>query len=165
MSTEVDNKDLIEPKLKSLVRHVQNVHDGHRQPYPKCSHQPLSATVICETAWFTPDTEACDVLEKIVLDKALIKDISNSSSFGQTSTVEGYHSLVNQFAPKIYHFSFLGMKSHLCLAAMHYNENAGRPQKKNRKGTREFAITFPKYKKGGYIVRKALTDCTYNYVD
>ena len=96
MSTEVDNKDLIEAKWKSLVRHVQNVHDGHGQPYSKCSHQPLSATVICETAWFTPDTEACDALEKIVLDKALIKDISNSSSFGQTSPVEGYHSLVNQ---------------------------------------------------------------------
>ena len=27
------------------------------------------------------------------------------------------------------------------------------------------AIAFPKYKKGGYFVRKVLTECTYNYVD
>ena len=48
---------------------------------------------------------------------------------------------------------------------MHYNENAGRPQTENKKGTREFAITFSKYKKEGYIVRKVLTDWIYNYVD
>ena len=26
-------------------------------------------------------------------------------------------------------------------------------------------ITFPKYKKGGYIVRKLMEDCTYSYMD
>ena len=26
-------------------------------------------------------------------------------------------------------------------------------------------ITFPKYKKGGYIVRKLMEDCTYGYMD
>ena len=65
----------------------------------------------------------------------------------------------------MYHFSFLGMRSRLLLAAMHYNENAGRPQRKNKRGSLEFAIAFPKYKKGGYIVRKILTDCTYSYID
>ena len=94
-----------------------------------------------------------------------MKDIANSSAFGQTSPVEGYHSLVNQFAPKMYHFSFLWMRSRLLLAAMHYNENAGRPQHKNKRGSLEFAIAFPKYKTGGYIVRKILTDCTYCYID
>ena len=165
MSTEVDDKDLIEAKWKSLIRHVQNKHEGHGQPYARCSHQMLSPETIRETVWFTPDSEPCDALEKIVLDKTLIKDIANSSAFGQTSQVEGYHSLVNQFAPKMYHFSFLGMKSRLLLAAMHYNENAGRHQCQNKKGKPEFTIAFPKYKKGGYIVRKILTECTYNYVD
>ena len=48
------------------------------------------------------------------------------------------------------------MRSCLFLAVMHYNENAGRLQKKNKKGTQEFTINFPKYKKGGYIVLKGL---------
>jgi len=34
-----------------------------------------------------------------------------------------------------------------------------------QKGTPEFTSAFPKYKKGGYIVRKILTESTYNYVD
>ena len=118
-----------------------------------------------KTVWFTPDSEACDALESIVLNNTLMKDIPNSSSFGQTSPVEGYHSLVNQFAPKMYHSSFLGMRSRLLLAAIHYNENAGRPHCKNKIGSPEFAIAFPKYTTGGYIFRKILTDCTYSYTD
>ena len=51
----------------------------------------------------------------------------------------------------------------LLLAAMHYYENAGRPQKRNKRRTSEFAI--PRHKEGGYIVRKVLSACTYNYVD
>ncbi len=154
MSTEVDNKDLIAAKWKLLIRHIQNKHEGHGHPYGSCSHQILSPETIHETVWFTPDSEPCDALEKIVLDKALIKDIANSSAFGQTSQVEGYHSLINQFAPKMYHFSFLGMKTRLLLAAMHYNENAGRPQCQNKKGKPEFTIAFPKYKKVAILLEK-----------
>ena len=95
----------------------------------------------------------------------LLKDIAKSSEFVQTSQVEGYHSLINQFAPKVYHFSFLGLKTRLLLAAMHYNGNAERRQCQNKKGTAELTIAFPKFEKGGYIVRKILTECTYNYVD
>ena len=151
--------------MKSLIRHIQNKHEGHGHTFPRCSHQTLSPETIHETVWFAPDSEPCDALEKIVLDKKLLKDTANSSAFGQTSQVEGYHSLINQFAPKMYHFSFLGLKTRLLLAAMHYNENAERHQCQNKKGTPEFTIAFPKYKKGGYILRKILTECTYNYVD
>ena len=165
MSTEIDDKDLIEAKWKSLIRHIQNKHEGHGHTFPRCSHQTSSPETIHETVWFTPDSEPCDALEKIILDKKLLKDIANISAFGQTSQVEGYHSLINQFAPKMYHLSFLGLKTRLLLAAMHYNENAERQQCQKKKGTPECTIAFPKYKKGGYIVRKILTECTYNYVD
>jgi len=116
----------IEAKLKSLIRHIQNKHEGHGHTFPRCWHQTLSPKTIHETVWFTPDSEPCHASEKIALDKKLLKDIANSSTFGQTSQVEGYHSLINQFAPKMYHFSFLGLKTRLLLAAMHYNENAER---------------------------------------
>ena len=104
MSTEIDNKDLIEAKWKSLIRHIQNKHEGRGHTFPRCSLQTLPSETIHETVRFTPDSEPGDALEKIVLDKKLLKDIANSSAYGQTSQVEGYHSLINQFAPKMYHF-------------------------------------------------------------
>ena len=49
----------------------------------------------------------------------------------------------------------------LLTAALHFNENASREQARNREGSLEYKIVFPKYKKGGFIVRKITTDCTY----
>ena len=47
------------------------------------------------------------------------------------------------------------------LAALHYNENSKRGQAKTKTGDKRYAVHFPKYKKGGYIVRKLLAECTY----
>ena len=165
MSTEPGNEEMIESKWKSLLRHVQNIHHGHGEIFPSCMHTPLSDLDLRTIKWLKPDTEECDSLQKLVETKMLVNDIKRCSSHGQTSAVEGYHSLVNQFAPKMYHFSFNGMKSRLFLAAMHYNENSSRQQQQNKEGDLQYAIVFPKYKKGGHIVRKILVDCTYNYVD
>ena len=53
----------------------------------------------------------------------------------------------------------------LQLAALHFNENASRGQAVTRQGKEQFSITFPKYKKGEYIVKKVLKDPTYgNYI-
>ena len=50
----------------------------------------------------------------------------------------------------------------LALAALHYNENAGRKQAVNKQGEERYDILFPKYKKGGYIVRKVTVNPTYS---
>ena len=165
MSTNIDNKDLIAAKWRSMLRHTQNIHDGHGELFPACSHAQLTDQDEREIKWFKPDSELADGFQKIVENKSLLKDIQNASPHGQTSGVEGYHSVVNHFAPKMFHFSFDGMKSRLTLAAMHYNENSGRSQQRNKQGALQYAIAFPKYKKGGYIVRKILSNCTYNYVE
>ena len=57
------------------------------------------------------------------------------------------------------------MECRVKIAALHYNENAGRAQHKNQDGKLAFKIRYPKYKKGGYIVRKVLEDRTYNYIE
>ena len=49
----------------------------------------------------------CAALQKSTLTKA----IKMASSVEQTSCLEGYHSVVNQFAPKMFAFSYLGMLS------------------------------------------------------
>lgn len=115
-----------------------------------------------EIRWLKPDSEVVEGLEQIVEKKA--KTIRKASPYGQTCGVEGYHAVVNHFAPKMFHFSYIGMKTRLYLAAMHYNENNMRQPQRNRKGQVEYNIAFPKYKKGKFTVKTLMTKPTYNYI-
>ena len=47
------------------------------------------------------------------------------------------------------------------IAALHFNENAGRAKAVNKEGNLEYKIVFPKYKKGSTIVRRITINCTY----
>lgn len=56
-------------------------------------------------------------------------------------------------------FAFLFCR--VLLSAMHYNENAGRDQARRSDGNPRHDIRFPKYKKGGFVVRKIVKDATF----
>ena len=47
------------------------------------------------------------------------------------------------------------------LAALHFNENAHRDQAITKAGELRYDIVFPKFKKGGYVVKKVTKDPTY----
>lgn len=49
-----------------------------------------------------------NLVEKLTKDR-LESAIKNASPIAQTSALEGFHSVVNQFAPKMLAFSYLGM--------------------------------------------------------
>lgn len=57
----------------------------------------------------------------------------------------------------IYIFLFV----RLYLAALHYNENAGRPQATSATGKPIYKLAFPKAKKGEYRVREVKTQQTF----
>ncbi len=99
-----------------------------------------------------------------MLAKPLQKDILKLFPAEQTFAVESYHSVINYFVPKLHVFSYHGMHGRLLLAALHYNENRHRSQATTRDGTLRYAIKFPKFKKGGYCVRKVKCESTYVYV-
>ena len=44
---------------------------------------------------------------------------------------------------------------------MHFNENANREQAITKTGEEQYGVIFPKYKKGGYIIRRVTVDPTY----
>ena len=44
---------------------------------------------------------------------------------------------------------------------LHYNENNGRPHAETKTGEKKYSISYPKYKSGGYVVRKITEECTY----
>ena len=63
-----------------------------------------------------------------------------------------------------------------CSSQLHFNENSGREEAVTREGKQSYEIVYPKYKKGGYVVRKitvgptyskfslVLLRCTYNFL-
>ncbi|KAL0970143.1 hypothetical protein UPYG_G00237740 [Umbra pygmaea] len=56
------------------------------------------------------------------------------------------------------------MLCRLYLAAMHFNENAERPQRKTAKGKLMYRPMFLKAKRGGYTVKQVKTETTICYV-
>ena len=47
------------------------------------------------------------------------------------------------------------------IAALHFNEKANREQARTQHGEQRYDIIYPKFKKGGYIVKKVTVNQTY----
>ncbi|XP_061190950.1 uncharacterized protein LOC133199083 [Saccostrea echinata] len=145
-----EDNELKWEKWTSITNHVQNIHKGNEQRFQRCEHGDLDPTAK-RKRWLRPGTKVMEMLGTIVNSRQMKKDIPMLSSSFQTSSVEAFHSVINQFAPKMYKFSYFGMQSRLALAlaALHYNENSSKDQAATREGNLQYSIVFPKHKKGG----------------
>ncbi|KAG0718807.1 hypothetical protein GWK47_051738 [Chionoecetes opilio] len=134
-------------KWLSIDDHIHNVHDDHASDlFPKC-------------------TKASEKLSSLLTNKRLQSDVKKLSPLHQTSNVEAYHSLNLHFCLKNTHYSYMGIKCRLILAALHYNENSSRSQAKTKTGEDSYTIVFPKFKNkdGGYSIQKKKVPATYAY--
>ena len=62
--------------------------------------------------------------EKLVTaltDKRFMKAIKQASPMAQTSCLEGFHSVLNHFCPKMISFSFVGMMCRLVVDSNPYS--------------------------------------------
>ena len=164
ISTTPGEGEVIVAKWASVINHVMNIHKHNNPHFSSCMHGQLEGRE-ARKKWLQRGSKSAIQVEGICLRKLLLADIARLSGEQQTWNLEAFHSLLNQFAPKMISFSPIGMECRVKIAALHYNENAGRPQHVTSEGTPSFQIRYPKYKKGGYIVRKILEDKTYGYVD
>ncbi|KAL1475488.1 hypothetical protein MTO96_037256 [Rhipicephalus appendiculatus] len=141
------NGDLAVAVWLSVLKHIQNKHQGHGALYSDCEHGDLEPR-----KWIHPGTDAYDRLHAILTPKRLLDDIRQMSPSVQTFSVESFHSLINRFAPKSYAFSHQGMFIRCALAALHYNENADREQAVTKDGELRWKIRHPKAKKGEPVI-------------
>ncbi|KAM9314811.1 uncharacterized protein KZ484_024496 [Pholidichthys leucotaenia] len=162
-SSHGQSPDVIVAKWQSLGNHIQNKHSNHGPLFPACLHDD-PGTQTKPKKWLKPSTKGCEKVVDMINKTRVLRDVRKLSPGQQTSNVEAFHSLIIRFAPKSVHFSFLGMLTRLCLAAMHYNENAGRKQAKNRDGELVFIIRYPKFKNGGYTLQAKKVHPTFGQI-
>ena len=112
------DEELLREKWTSVLFHVQNKHrwTGYKK-FTKCEHSRLTKEQQKAKEWLSPRSEVYQALQKIVLDKDELKDLSYLTKFSHTGVLEIYHALYKKWAPKRQHFSYLGMitRSHLTI--------------------------------------------------
>ncbi|XP_061891520.1 uncharacterized protein LOC133641655 isoform X2 [Entelurus aequoreus] len=156
VSTPPGEGGLLVAKWKSVERHIQNIHKDHGDLFPICTHGQLQR----QKKWLKQSSRSAVKLEEVVNNKSLLRDIAMLSGEHQTSKVEAFHSLIIQFAPKMYVFSYIGMLCRNLLAGLHWNENSSRPIATTQAGAERYAVRYPKYKAGGHVVKKIATEPT-----
>lgn len=148
---EDEDNELKWEKWTSITNHIQNIHDGHGEQFQQCEHGDLDPTAR-RKRWLRPGTKVMEKLELtcIVNSRQMKRDIPMLSTSFQTSSLEAYHSIINQFAQKMYKFSYFGMQSRLTLAALRYNENSEKVQAATREGNLQYstALCFQSKKRG-----------------
>ncbi|XP_023819663.1 uncharacterized protein LOC101164121 isoform X2 [Oryzias latipes] len=164
MSTDSAEPNLVEAKWTSMLNHIVNIHTHNNDLFPKCEHKRLRGRA-ARKKWLKPCSTLTVKLEKLATTTYLIRDLKQASNREQTSSLEAFHSLLNHYAPKMYAFSYEGQLCRGLLAVMHFNENSGRTQQSTRSGELQYAVSLPKWKKGGHTVRKVLEEPTFDYVN
>ncbi|XP_077492218.1 uncharacterized protein LOC144103349 [Amblyomma americanum] len=122
--------ELIVPKWLSLLNHIRDIHTHDQASFPTCLHGDIGPK-----QWLREESKAFQKLQDIANSKALLQDMPRLSTRYQTYGLEAFHSLLVHFAPKTYHYSYLGMRARTQLAVLHYNENSGRGQARTKDGT------------------------------
>ncbi|XP_040063673.3 uncharacterized protein LOC120838012 [Ixodes scapularis] len=159
-ATSGGDGELMQAKWLSMLNHIGDVHTGHSEVFPACEHGPLE-----RRKWITQGTDAHDRLATILASKSFLKDFKQLSSEGQTFSVETFHSTLIQFAPKSVAYSYTIMAARTFIAALHYNENSNRKQRKTKDGQPQWKRKYPKAQGGEPVVQELMEDATYNYID
>nr|XP_055050478.1 uncharacterized protein LOC129436396 [Misgurnus anguillicaudatus]XP_055050487.1 uncharacterized protein LOC129436396 [Misgurnus anguillicaudatus]XP_055050496.1 uncharacterized protein LOC129436396 [Misgurnus anguillicaudatus]XP_055050507.1 uncharacterized protein LOC129436396 [Misgurnus anguillicaudatus] len=150
-------------KWTSILNHIQDIHTHEDPIFPTCLHPQCTSKD--KTKWLKAGTPAFCRLEKVLTNKKILKDIAKLSPHHQTSSLEAFHSVILRFAPKNVVFPFLGMLCRLYLAALHFNENTGRPQATTAAGEPVFQVNCPKYKKGLFSAKPVKAEPTFHYLN
>jgi len=143
-----DDEELLREKWTSVLFHIQNKHrwTGCKK-FTKCDHSRLTKKQIKAKEWLSPKSEAFQALQKVVLDKNILKDLSYLTKFSHTGVLEVYHALYNKWAPKRQHFSYSGMITRSQLAVMDFNAGSNLEQATTKKGEKRYNVNFSKITK------------------
>lgn len=149
-------------KFKTFLSHIINKHTSLTDPlFNKCGHGD-----ICPRKWLHAGSVAYEKLCAALTQNSLVRGIKRASPFAQTSCLEGFHSLLNQFAPKMIGYSYVGLYCRHILAVVHFNFNLQRQGKcKESDGSERVRVSYPKFKNGEATVREVKVKADFGYVE
>lgn len=149
-------------KFKTFLSHIINKHTSLTDPlFNKCGHGD-----ICPRKWLHAGSVAYEKLCAALTQNSLVRGIKQASPFAQTSCLEGFHSLLNQFAPKMIGYSYVGLYCRHILAVVHFNFNLQRQGKcKESDGSERVRVSYPKFKNGEATVREVKVKADFGYVE
>ncbi|CAC5381135.1 unnamed protein product [Mytilus coruscus] len=143
----------------SISNHIINKHVRESDVFPQCIYGELEE----QRAWLKQGSRSHKL--KVIESKFLLNDLEKLSKVHQTYGLKVYHSLVNQYAPKITYFFPYAMKARIYIAALHYNENGNRQQAVTKAGILKWKKSYPKATKGEQcVVKPQKFQATYDYV-
>ncbi|XP_044176759.1 uncharacterized protein LOC114964351 [Acropora millepora] len=160
-STPSGDGALIWAKFESFLSHIVNKHSNFANPiFNKCAH----GEAITDRKWLEEDT-VYEKVNKALKNPSLVKGIKKASPIAQTSCLEGFHSVVNQYAPKMVAYSYQGMYCRHVIAAVHFNHNLHREVTSNDDGSERVKVVYPKFKNGKAKVTHVRVKPNYDYID
>ncbi|XP_068685177.1 uncharacterized protein [Montipora foliosa] len=125
-----------------FLSHIVNKHSSLPDVlFNKCAHG-----VIKPRKWLNGGSVVYDKLYSALT--SLAKGIKQALPFAQTSCLQGFHSLLNQFAPKRIAYSYVGMYCRHILAIVHFNSNLQRELKKKKDGVERVKVSKFNYREG-----------------
>ncbi|KAK3715783.1 hypothetical protein QZH41_018834 [Actinostola sp. cb2023] len=153
---------IILAKFHSFLGHIVNKHENLDDPlFNRCSH----GNSIKQRKWLQPESDAHFKLVSTLTNPRLVSGIMKASPLAQTSCLEGFHSVLNHFSPKMISYSYSGMLCRHILASIHFNFNLIRDTKQRPDGTPQVKLVYPKFKDGVASVRDVRVRQNFGYVD
>ena len=135
VSTQSGDGNIIRAKWVSVANHMHNIHHHDNEHFPECAHSliygrrkwlkprefclSLFIVMVLISTLIFQDTEASEKICAVISNTRFCNDVSKMSPCYQTSSLEAFHSVVNQFAPKSRSFSYEGMLARLVCNIMH----------------------------------------------
>lgn len=147
-----------------MLHHVLNEHEwifGYGSGKNVCSHGPLAEDR--ETGWIEKGSAAHRALTKIVMDKRLLNNVPYYLNFRSTAELENFQNHILMYAAKRYSYTPPVYRARNLLAALDYNQHAGRGCQLNRDGSKRYQRLFNK-KSSRWTVVEVKTAKEYGHI-